>query len=592
MPDTPNSLDKPQKRQGRFKAKGRQVDSERLSFVADILQPHLEGGALKRDRLIEYLHILQDKIGYLAAADLTALAELMLLPMAEIWEVASFYDHFDLIKEGESPPPPRTIRVCTSLSCMMAGSEEILAELQAKSHNQVRFMAAPCLGACDKSPAAADGHHLIPSASTNRLMMQVETPKKRSSLSDYKDFYTYCSEGGYQLVKTLAEGKADKQALLLELESSALRGLGGAGFPTGQKWRIVSGYDGPRYLAVNGDEGEPGTFKDRHYLSTDPHRMIEGVLIAAHVVGIKKAFIYVRDEYPEIIEMLRCELEKVKVAGLDKHVEIELRRGAGAYICGEESAMIESIEGKRGLPRHRPPYVAETGLFGQPTLVNNIETLFWVRDILEKGAEWYNQQGKDGHPGFRTYSVSGRVKEPGLVTSAAGSTAEELIAACGGMADGHQFKAYLPGGASGGILPASKADIPLDFGGRLAEEGCFVGSHAVVILSDRDNVWQVARNLMQFFAHESCGQCTPCRSGTDKAAELMAAPCSDTDLLSELAVTMADASICGLGQAAPNPLLSAIKYFPQDVNQVDIFQDDTRQGESVAANKKLLAKEF
>ena len=459
----------------------------------------------------------------MAAADLAALAELMLLPMAEIWEVASFYDHFDLIKEGETPPPPRTIRVCTSLSCMMAGSEAILAELQAKRHNQVRFMAAPCLGACDKAPAAADGHHLIPSASTNRLMMQVETPKKRSSLSDYKDFYTYCSEGGYQLVKTLSEGKADKQALLVELEASALRGLGGAGFPTGQKWRIVSGYDGPRYLAVNGDEGEPGTFKDRHYLSTDPHRMIEGVLIAAHVVGIKKAFIYVRDEYPEIIEMLRSELEKVTIAGLDEHVEIELRRGAGAYICGEESAMIESIEGKRGLPRHRPPYVAETGLFGQPTLVNNIETLFWVRDILEQGAEWYNQQGKDGHPGFRTYSVSGRVKEPGLVTSAAGSTAEELIAACGGMADGHQFKAYLPGGASGGILPASKADIPLDFGGRLAEEGCFVGSHAVVILSDQDNVWQVAQNLMQFFAHESCGQCTPCRSGTDKAAELMAA---------------------------------------------------------------------
>ncbi len=590
MPDTPNGFDKPQKRQGRFKAKGRQVDSERLSFVADILQPHLEGGPLKRDRLIEYLHILQDKIGHLAAADLAALAELMLLPMAEIWEVASFYDHFDLIKEGESPPPARTIRVCTSLSCMMAGSHAILAELQAKPHNQVRFMAAPCLGACDKAPAAADGHHLIPSASTNRLMMQVETPKKRSTLSDYKDFYTYRSEGGYQLVKTLAEGKADKQALLIELEASALRGLGGAGFPTGQKWRIVSGYDGPRYLAVNGDEGEPGTFKDRHYLSTDPHRMIEGVLIAAHVVGIKKAFIYVRDEYPEIIEMLRSELEKVTIAGLDEHVEIELRRGAGAYICGEESAMIESIEGKRGLPRHRPPYVAETGLFGQPTLVNNVETLFWVRDILEQGAEWYNQQGKYGHPGFRTYSVSGRVKKPGLVTSAAGSTAEELIAACGGMADGHQFKAYLPGGASGGILPASKADIPLDFGGRLAEEGCFVGSHAVVILSDQDNVWQVAQNLMQFFAHESCGQCTPCRSGTDKAAELMAAPCSDTDLLGELAVTMADASICGLGQAAPNPLLSAIKYFPQDVNQMDIFQGYTRQDESVAAKAKPAGK--
>ena len=332
---------------------------------------------------------------------------------------------------------------------------------------------------------------------------------------------------------------------------------------------------------MNGDEGEPGTFKDRHYLSTDPHRMIEGVLIAAHIVGIEKAYIYMRDEYPEIIEMLHTELAKVTKAGFDAHVDIELRRGAGAYICGEESAMIESIEGKRGLPRHRPPYVAETGLFGQPTLVNNIETLFWVRDILEHGAEWYNQQGKEGHPGFRTYSVSGRVKEPGLVTAAAGSTADELIAACGGMADGHCFKAYLPGGASGGILPASKADIPLDFGGSLAEEGCFVGSHAVVILSDKDNVWKAAQNLMQFFAHESCGQCTPCRSGTDKATELMAASCPDTNLLGDLAATMADASICGLGQAAPNPLLSAIKHFPQD-----IMQGDVGQNESLAAKAK------
>ena len=414
---------------------------------------------------------------------------------------------------------------------MLQGSQDLLAELQAMKSEDARFVAAPCLGACDKAPAAADGHHLIPIVCAETLKMTADAPEQAASLTDYIDFEAYCGAGGYQLVKALSSGKADKQVLLAELEASALRGLGGAGFPTGQKWRIVSSYDGPRYLAVNGDEGEPGTFKDRHYLSTDPHRMIEGVLIAAHIVGIEKAYIYMRDEYPEIIEMLHIELAKVAKAGLDAHVDIELRRGAGAYICGEESAMIESIEGKRGLPRHRPPYVAETGLFGQPTLVNNIETLFWVRDILEHGAEWYNRQGKEGHPGFRTYSVSGRVKQPGLVTAAAGSTADELIAACGGMADGHQFKAYLPGGASGGILPASKADIPLDFGGSLAEEGCFVGSHAVVILSDQDNIWDAARNLMQFFAHESCGQCTPCRSGTDKAAELMAAARPDTNLL-------------------------------------------------------------
>ena len=585
MPEPTNSPDKPPKQQGRYKPKGRQVDPARLRAVTELLRPQLQQSGLQRDRLIEYLHILQDKIGYLAAADLAALAELMRLPMAEIWEVASFYEHFDLITEGESPPPPRTIRVCTSLSCMIQGSQALLKELQALTSDQVRFVAAPCLGACDKAPAAADGHRLIPTACAEILKSTAETPEQASSLSVYTDFDAYCSAGGYRLVKALSSGTADKQALLAELEASALRGLGGAGFPTGQKWRIVSSYDGPRYLAVNGDEGEPGTFKDRHYLSTDPHRMIEGVLIAAHIVGIEKAFIYMRDEYPEIIDMLHNELAKVTRSGLDAHVNIELRRGAGAYICGEESAMIESIEGKRGLPRHRPPYVAETGLFGQPTLVNNIETLFWVRDILEQGAEWYNQQGKVGHPGFRTYSVSGRVKKPGLVTSAAGSTAEELIAACGGMADGHQFKAYLPGGASGGILPASKADIPLDFGGRLAEEGCFVGSHAVVILSDRDNIWQAAQNLMQFFANESCGQCTPCRSGTNKAAELMAAFCPDKNLLGELAAAMADASICGLGQAAPNPLLCAIKYFPKDM-----IEFDAEKNGSLATKPKLSFK--
>ena len=566
MPDTHISPDSPQQRKGRFKPKGRQLDPQRLAAVGAVLAPHLDGQAPVRDRLIEYLHILQDEAGYLAAADLAALAVLMRLPMAEVWEVASFYDHFDLVREEETPPPPRTIRVCTSLSCALAGSEEMLERLQAQAGENVRYVAAPCLGACDKAPAAADGHHLIEGADDAGLSALAAAAPARSPLTGHTEFAAYCRAGGYQLVQRLAAGTADKDELLAVLEASALRGLGGAGFPTGRKWRIVSGYDGPRYLAVNGDEGEPGTFKDRHYLSTDPHRMIEGVLIAAHIVGIDKAFIYMRDEYPEIIEMLRAELAKVRGAGLAEHVEIELRRGAGAYICGEESAMIESIEGKRGLPRHRPPYVAEAGIFGQPTLVNNVETLFWVRDILENGADWFNAQGKDGHPGFRTYSVSGRVKRPGLVTAAAGSTADELIAACGGMADGHSFKAYLPGGASGGILPASKADIPLDFGGALAQEGCFVGSHAVVVMSDQDNIWDAAQNLMRFFAHESCGQCTPCRSGTQKAAEMMAAPAPDTELLGELAEVMADASICGLGQAAPNPLVSAMTHFPQDIS--------------------------
>ena len=573
MPDTSLSPEEPAKkdgrpkRKGRYKPKGRQVDPQRLAAVKAILGDQLASGGLVRDRLIEYLHILQDDAGYLAAADLAALADIMRLPMAEVWEVASFYDHFDLVREGQTPPPRRTIRVCTSLSCALAGAEDMLAGLQAEAGADVRFVAAPCLGACDKAPAAADGHHLIETANTDSLRRMAAGAPVRDGLTGYTGFEAYRAAGGYQLAEALAAGRADKDHLLAVLSESALRGLGGAGFPTGRKWSIVRGYDGPRYLAVNGDEGEPGTFKDRHYLSTDPHRMIEGVLIAAHIVGIDKAFIYMRDEYPEIIEMLRGELDMVRKAGLAAHVEIELRRGAGAYICGEESAMIESIEGKRGLPRHRPPYVAEAGIFGRPTLVNNVETLFWVRDILENGADWYNTQGKDDHPGFRTYSVSGRVKRPGLVTAPAGSTADELIAACGGMADGHSFKAYLPGGASGGILPASKADIPLDFGGKLAEEGCFVGSHAVVVLSDKDNIWDAALNLMRFFAHESCGQCTPCRSGTHKAAEMMAEQTPDTALLDELAEVMADASICGLGQAAPNPLFSAMRHFPQDIGQ-------------------------
>lgn len=549
------------KQKGKFQPKGRMVESKSLAEIDALISPKDRA----RDLLIENLHIIQDKYGYLSVAHLAALAAVMKLSYAEIWEVASFYDHFILVKESDSPPAPRIIRVCTSLSCMLKNSESIYQQLKQAQIKDVDIVKAPCIGACDKAPAIADGHHLITDSEFENIIAVATQPKVMTPLTDYRDFAAYRKDGGYKLVEDLASGQADKQSLLEEMNKSALRGLGGAGFPTGRKWQIVAGYPEPRLMAVNGDEGEPGTFKDRLYLSTDPHKILEGILIAAYIVGIEKAYIYIRDEYPEILDMLRGELEKVLAAGLAGHVHIDLRRGAGAYICGEESAMIESIEGKRGLPRHRPPYVAEHGLFGRPTLVNNVETLYWIRDILEHGADWYNQQGQKDHPGIRSYSVSGRVKRPGVVRAAAGTTVQYLIEACGGMADGHDFKAYLPGGASGGILPASKEDIPLDFGGRLAELGCFVGSHAVVILSHKDNMWDVAVNLMQFFAHESCGQCTPCRAGTEKAVDLMRQDRPDPDLLQDLADVMADASICGLGQAAPNPLLTVMRYFPEDI---------------------------
>ena len=568
MPDSFDRVDQPnpdnKRRKGRFKPKGRMTDPAALSAVASLL----EGASFQRDMLIEYLHILQDKHKHLSAENLAALAHLMKIPMAEIWEVASFYDHFDLVKEGQTPPAKRTVRVCTSLSCMMAGGEALLEELQAYNSDEVRFVGAPCIGACDKAPAAADGHSLVGNTNKQALLDRVSAPAPHDEAPAYRSIQAYRADGGYELLQALKSGARPASDVIDALSDSALRGLGGAGFPTGRKWSIVSGYDGPRMMAINGDEGEPGTFKDRHYLTTDPHRMIEGILIAAKVVGIEHCYIYMRDEYPEIIALLQKELALVSEAGLDDHTKLELRRGAGAYICGEESAMIESIEGKRGLPRHRPPYVAEVGLFGRPTLVNNVETLYWVRDIVEKGANWFNAQGKEGHPGFRTYSVSGRVARPGLVTCPAGSSVNELIEACGGMAEGHAFKGYLPGGASGGILPASKGDIPLDFGGALAEEGCFVGSHAVVVLSQDDNIWDAALNLMKFFKHESCGQCTPCRNGTEKAVALMSQPAADTNLLTELSAAMTDASICGLGQAASNPLTSAMKHFPQDIPQM------------------------
>jgi len=560
MPDSAPA----QKRIGRFQPKGRMASPQAIDRLTTLLAAEQP---LQRDRLIEYLHLIQDEFCHLSAENLSALAHLMTLPMAEIWETASFYDHFDLVKEGDVPPPARTIRICTSLSCMMAGADKLLSEMQARtgSSDEVRFVAAPCLGACDNAPVIADGHQMTDASTTEDIIALINHPAPKNSLDEAIRFNAYRAEGGYQLASALQHAPERTAEMLACLDKAALRGLGGAGFPTGRKWQIVASQPEPRLMAVNGDEGEPGTFKDRHYLSTDPHRMIEGILVAGHIVGIEKCYIYIRDEYPEIIAMLHEELAAVRASGLADHMQIELRRGAGAYICGEESAMIESIEGKRGLPRHRPPYVAENGLFGRPTLVNNVETLFWIRDILEQGADWFNAQGSELHPGFRSYSVSGRVARPGIVKAPAGSTAEQLIEACGGMAEGHQLKAYLPGGASGGILPASKAHIPLDFGGKLAEEGCFVGSHAIVILSQQDNMWQVAHNLLSFFRHESCGQCTPCRTGTDKAVQEMNKARPDTDRLALLSQIMADASICGLGQAASNPLISVMKHFPEEV---------------------------
>ena len=572
MPDSQNSDPSAQrpgghsgvagKKRAKAKPKGRMVDPAAVSEVSTILGVAPD----QRDMLIEYLHLIQDSQGYLSQRHLTALAHMMRLPMAEVWEVATFYDHFDCVKDGEEPPAPVTVRVCDGLSCQLGGAEALLSELQDLNGKDVRIKRAPCIGACHKAPAAALGQHLIPNADRNIIEDVLKSGPPTPESDQATLFESYAAHGGYDTLRSLMNGEMTSDEVIERLGETALRGLGGAGFPTARKWSIVRSYEGPRMMAVNGDEGEPGTFKDRYYLSRDPHRMLEGMLIGAFVVEASDVYLYMRDEYPEIIAMLREEIAKVEAAGLSNHTKIHLRRGAGAYICGEESAMIESIEGKRGLPRHRPPYVAEMGIFNRPTLVNNIETLFWIRDLIQKGGEWFNSQGKEGHPGFRSYSVSGRVANPGVVVAPAGSTVNELIELCGGMAEGHSFKGYLPGGASGGILPAAKGDIPLDFGGELAEEGCFVGSHAVVVMSQDDNIRDAALNLLRFFAHESCGQCTPCRNGTDKAVKLLEAQSKDTQLLNDVSVAMADASICGLGQAASNPLVSVMKHFPEDMD--------------------------
>ncbi|MBC5783200.1 NAD(P)H-dependent oxidoreductase subunit E [Ramlibacter sp. USB13] len=547
------------KRQG---PKGRKPTDQALAEVRQLLGD----ASRQRDLLIEHLHRIQDHYGCLSAAHLSALATEMRLAQSEVYEVASFYHHFDIVKEGDEAPQALTVRVCDGLSCELAGAQQLLQKLPALLGRDVRVIPAPCIGRCEQAPAAVVGQKPVPCATTQKVVECVKEGATKHEPEGYMGLSQYRAAGGYQLLEQCLSGQRDVESVISTLEATGLRGLGGAGFPTGRKWRIVRNEPAPRLMAINIDEGEPGTFKDRVFLERDPHRFLEGMLIAAWAVGIDAIYIYLRDEYHGCRTLLQQELTRLQndppSQGLPR---IELRRGAGAYICGEESAMIESIEGKRGMPRLRPPYVAQVGLFGRPTLEHNFETLFWVRELLERGPAWFTSQGANGRKGLRSFSVSGRVKNPGVKVAPAGITIQELIDEyCGGMADGHKFYAYLPGGASGGILPASMNDIPLDFD-TLQPHGCFIGSAAVVVLSDKDTATAAARNTLRFFRDESCGQCTPCRSGTAKAYALMQAPKWDLPLLAELSQVMRDASICGLGQAAPNPFDCVIKYFPHEL---------------------------
>jgi formate dehydrogenase len=549
---------------GRRKAapfpRGRVLHQEEAAAVKALLGE----GPRERALLIEYLHLIQDREGCLWEGHLQALAEELRVPMAQVYEVATFYAHFDVVGSGEERPPKVTVRVCDSLSCALAGANELIGALNKAQLPGVRVLRAPCIGSCHTAPAAEVGHRHVDRASVAKITELAQRGEVHPQIPAYQTFEAYAEAGGYRVLRSCLSGARKVEEVIAALSDGGLRGLGGAGFPTGRKWALVRSERAPRLMAVNGDEGEPGTFKDRIYLEAEPHKFLEGMAIAAWAVEAEEVFLYIRDEYPAVLKILKAELAKLQAAGLLTHTKVHVRRGAGAYICGEESAMIESIEGKRGYPRHRPPYVAQVGLFGRPTLVNNVETLYWVPAILEKGAAWFAGQGKNGAKGVRSYSVSGRVKKPGMVLTAAGSTCRDLIEMCGGMAEGHHFKGYLPGGASGGILPAYMADIPLDFG-QLEKHGCFVGSHAVVILSHKDDMKAVALNLMRFFADESCGQCTPCRNGTDKAVQLLARMSWNEELLADLSQVMADASICGLGQAAPNPIKCVFKYFPEDL---------------------------
>lgn len=552
----------PAGRQGRRgKPKGRAVDASALAEIQTLLGV----APRRRDLLIEYLHRIQDKFGHLSAAHIAALAREMRLAMTEVFEVASFYHHFDIVKEGETPPPALTVRVCDSLSCELSGANPLIAELKRALGDDVRVIPAPCVGRCEQAPVAVVGQNPVAHATLASVKAQVDAGHIKCAVGKYIGYAEYCKKGGYTVAAECLAGKREAETLIKTMEHSGLRGLGGAGFPAGRKWRIVRGENGPRVMAVNIDEGEPGTFKDRYFLERDPHRFLEGMLIAAWTVQISEVYIYLRDEYAGVRAILEKEIKALQKNPPCALPPIFLRRGAGAYICGEESAMIESIEGKRGMPRLRPPYVAQVGLFGFPTLEHNMETLYWVREILEKGAEWFASHGRNGRKGLRSFSVSGRVNKPGVHVAPAGITVNELIEEyCGGMLPGHALYAYLPGGASGGILPAGRGDIPLDFD-TLNQYGCFIGSAAVIILSEQDKASTAARNIMKFFAEESCGQCTPCRVGTGKALNLMDKSSWDQGLLEELSATMADASICGLGQAAPNPIRSVMKFFPKEI---------------------------
>ncbi|MEL6648108.1 MAG: NAD(P)H-dependent oxidoreductase subunit E [Pseudomonadota bacterium] len=545
---------------GRHTPKGRQVEDQPWDEVRALLGNRPR----RRDLLIEFLHLIQDAYGHLSAGHLRALAEEMRIGQAEVYEVATFYAHFDVVKEGDVPPPALTIRVCDSLSCELAGAQQLKAALEdGLDPSQVRVLRAPCMGRCDTAPVLEIGHNHIDHATPEKVQTAIMMDDTHAHVPDYEAFEAYRAGGGYEKLAELRE-TGDFDAVQDEILASGLRGLGGAGFPSGRKWGFVRAEPGPRYLAVNGDEGEPGTFKDRYYLERTPHLFLEGMLIAAWAVEADTCFIYMRDEYPAVLKILAKEIAALEEAGIVAPGYIDLRRGAGAYICGEESAMIESIEGKRGIPRHRPPFVAQVGIFNRPTLVNNIETLYWVCRVMREGGEILSGVEKNGRKGLRSYSVSGRVKNPGVHLLPAGSTMTDIIEAAGGMLDGHTFKAYQPGGPSAGILPATMADIPMDFD-VLQEYGTFIGSAAIVVLSDHDRARDAALNMLRFFEDESCGQCTPCRVGCEKAVKLMEEDTWDQDLLGDLCQIMGDASICGLGQAASNPIKLMMQHFGDEI---------------------------
>ena len=545
---------------GRRTPKGRQLDDTAWAEVRALLGDRPRS----RDLLIEHLHLIQDAHGHLSAPHLRALAEEMRVSMAEVWEVATFYAHFDPIREGEETPPDLTIRVCESLSCELAGSEQLIAALESgMDPAKVRVLRAPCMGRCDTAPVLEIGHNHIDHATPEKVKAAIAATDTHAHIPSYEGLVAYRAAGGYARLLDLRES-GDWEKVQETILASGLRGLGGAGFPSGRKWGFVRANPGPRYLAVNGDEGEPGTFKDRDYLERTPHLMLEGMLIAAWAVEAEKCFIYMRDEYTAVLHILRTEIAALEDSGIVAKGYIDLRRGAGAYICGEESAMIESIEGKRGIPRQRPPYVAQVGIFDRPTLVHNVETLHWVARICREGPEILSSTEKNGRKGLRSYSVSGRVAKPGVYLLPAGSTIADIVAAAGGMAEGHDFKAYQPGGPSSGLLPAAMSDIPLDFD-TLQPHGTFIGSAAVVVLGHKDSIRDAALNMLRFFESESCGQCTPCRVGCEKAVKLMQAPKWDAALLGDLCTVMTDASICGLGQAAPNPIKLTLKHFPDEI---------------------------